>query len=148
MSEDLLPRMRSPDPGAGESIRARWQSLSRDYGKLAPIDDGVVCLTCGGAPLRDVGDLLLLGHDRALADAELYVVSGHTARTGEFFDVDDIDDIEAIERWSRALDGASASGVAPPVPRGFWASYLHWRTPLGMARNAERRSTARIRLRS
>ncbi len=84
--------------------------------------------------LPDVGALLLHGHDEALAEAEAYVVEGHTTRTGELIDCDDIDDTRALDRCARVLDAASLEGHAPPVPQGFWLAFLHWRTPLGMVR--------------
>lgn len=146
MSEDLLGLMRSREPASGEPLAARWRRLAMDFAKLPPLLEGDYHLVVSGAPLRDVGELLLRGHEKGLADAERYVVEGHTARTGEVVDVDDIDDVDALERWVRRLDRASAEGYAPPAPLGFWASYLHWRTPLGMARIAESRSSSRLRV--
>ncbi len=108
---------------------ARWVRLGQDFARL-PLLDGRV---------RDVGALLLTGHDAALAEAERYVVEGHTIRTGDVIEWDDIDDHTTLARWAAALESASEQGFAPPVPGGFWASFLTWRTPLGMARLTERR---------
>jgi hypothetical protein len=123
--------------GPGEAMRARWARLAEDYGQL----ESVAHLEIAGTTqiVRDVGELLLHGHDDALADAERYVVLGHTIRTGHVVDCDDVDDREALDRWVRELEQASADGHAPPAPQGFWASFLRWRTPLGMARLTERR---------
>ncbi len=84
---------------------------------------------------------MLGGHDEALAEAERYVVLGHTMRTGHVVELDDIDDRDALDRWARELSRASPEGFAPPAPAGFWASFLRWRTPLGMARLSDRRRT-------
>ncbi len=131
-------------PGSGptstrsEAMRARWTRLSDDFARLPPLSHSTV-----PGPLRDVGELLLQGHDDALADAERYVVEGHTARTGHLVDYDDIDDEDSLFKWAAELDRASEQGFAPPVPCGFWCSFLHWRTPLGMARLTERRIRSR-----
>lgn len=120
---------------SGEAVRARWMRLADDFARLtcvAVIDSRIV--------VRDVGELLVRGHhDEALAEAERYVSFGHTTRTGHVVECDDIDDDESLARWVRELDRASDEGFAPPVPDGFWASFLRWRTPLGMARLTDRR---------
>ncbi len=119
-------------------MQARWSRLAEDFARL-PFVDGVGGERLSSTALRDVGALLLSGqHDVALADAEHYVVEGHTIRTGHVVDFDDIDDASALVRWAGELDRASDEGWAPPVPAGFWASFLWWRTPLGMARLTER----------
>lgn len=135
MAVDIVPSPKIHGPG--EAMRARWARLAEDLGRLAP----VASVSIGGVehPLRDVGELLLRGHDDALADAERYVVLGHTMRTGHVVDFDDIDDQDSLERWVRELELASGEGFAPPAPHGFWASFLRWRTPMGMARLTERR---------
>ena len=116
-------------------MQARWARLADDFARLPFVDDAGSARTA----LRDVGALLASGeHDVALADAEHYVVEGHTIRTGHVVDFDDIDDESALIRWANELDRASEEGWAPPVPVGFWASFLWWRTPLGMARLTER----------
>lgn len=135
MAVDIVPSPKIQGPG--EAMRARWARLAEDFGRLA----SVASLEIGGAThlVRDVGELLLRGHDDALSDAERYVVLGHTMRTGHVIEFDDVDDDDALDRWVRELDVASAEGFAPPAPPGFWASFLRWRTPLGMARLTERR---------
>lgn len=135
MAVDIVPSPKIQGPG--EAMRARWARLAEDFGRLS----SVASLEIAGAThlVRDVGELLLRGHDDALADAERYVVLGHTMRTGHVIEFDDVDDDEALDRWVRELDIASAEGFAPPAPSGFWASFLRWRTPLGMARLTERR---------
>jgi hypothetical protein len=144
----------SPPPSTGadcERVRARWSRLCADFARLPrldrqsnrafdPRDPDVMLEAC----VRDVGELLLLGHDDALADAERYVAEGHTMRTGQVVEFDDIDDDDALRRWADELERASAHGWAPPAPRGFWASFLRWRTPLGMARLTDRRSRPRF----
>lgn len=125
-------------------MQARWARLAEDFARLPVVDEASSERGARAArtPLRDVGALLLSGqHDVALADAEHYVVEGHTIRTGHVVEFDDIDDEDALVRWARELDRASAEGFAPPVPAGFWASFLCWRTPLGMARLTERPSS-------
>jgi len=120
---------------SGEAVRARWVRLADDFARLP-------CVVSHDSRLlvRDVGELLIRGlHDEALAEAERYVSYGHTIRTGHVVECDDIDDVECLARWVRELDRASAEGYAPPVPDGFWASFLRWRTPLGMARLTDRR---------
>ncbi len=123
------PHHRSTTPSALEDRAARWTRLQSDYARLPLIDERV----------RDVGALLMGGHDHALAEAERYIVEGHTIRTGDVIEWDDIDDHATLGRWVEALDAASKDGFAPPAPQGFWASFLTWRTPLGMARLSERR---------
>ena len=132
-----------------EHLKARWTRLSADFSRLPvvhvpssrPFDPKSPPET---PRLRDVGELLFMGHDMALADAELYVAEGHTIRTGQLVEFDDVDDEEALDRWAKELDRASASGWAPPAPAGFWASFLRGRTPLGMARLTERRLKPRL----
>jgi hypothetical protein len=120
---------------SGEAVRARWLRLADDFARLP-----CVAVLEARLPIRDVGELLIRGqHDETLAEAERYVSSGHTIRTGHVVECDDIDDFECLARWVRELDRASAEGYAPPVPEGFWASFLRWRTPLGMARLTDRR---------
>lgn len=120
---------------SGEAARARWVRLADDFARL-PCE--IVLDT--RLTIRDVGELLVRGrHDEALAEAERYVSYEHTIRTGHVVECDDIDDVECLARWVRELDRASAEGHAPPVPEGFWASFLRWRTPLGMARLTDRR---------
>lgn len=114
-----------------EVLRARWARLADDFSRLSLVDRFI-----------DVGELLLRGHDDALAEAERYVVMGHTIRTGHVVEFDDIDDEESLVRWATELDASSKGGWAPPVPEGFWASFLRWRTPLGMARLTDRRIRA------
>jgi len=135
MAVDIVPSPKIHGPG--EAMRARWARLAQDFGRLASVGHVEV----GGVSqvMRDVGELLLRGHDDALADAERYVVLGHTMRTGHVVECDDVDDHEALDRWVRELESASSEGFAPPAPAGFWASFLRWRTPLGMARLTERR---------
>ncbi len=128
------PRLTTPMPTTSSATNAleraaRWVRLAQDFARL-PLLEGRV---------RDVGALLLTGHDAALAEAERYVIEGHTIRTGDVIEWDDIDDHATLARWATALEGASEQGFAPPVPTGFWASFLTWRTPLGMARLTERR---------
>lgn len=134
-SGDILPSPKIQGPG--DAMRARWARLAEDFARLAP----VASVEIGEQlqQLRDVGELLLRGHDDALADAERYVVLGHTMRTGHVIDFDDVDDDDALVRWVHELELATTDGFAPPAPHGFWASFLRWRTPLGMARLTERR---------
>jgi hypothetical protein len=144
----------APTGAADEAVRARWARLAADFVRLPLIDAAAHATRCNSdaptAPVpvafsvRDVGELLLEGHDSALADAERYVAEGHTIRTGQLVEFDDIDDHVALARWSAELERASARGWAPPAPAGFWASFLRWRTPLGMARLTERRVRTRI----
>ena len=122
-------------PRSPRALDLRCFQLASDYARLAVLP--------GTGALRDVGALLLLGHDHALAEAERYVGEGHTARTGDIVECDDIDDLRALDRWSRILDRASDEGHAPPVPVGFWGSFLRWRTPLGMIRSM---SSSRLRI--
>ena len=135
MALDPIPAPMTTMRSSGEVSRARWVRLADDFARLscvAVIDSRIV--------VRDVGELLLRGqHDEALAEAERYVSYQHTTRTGHVVECDDIDDVECLARWVRELDRASAEGHAPPVPEGFWASFLRWRTPLGMARLTDRR---------
>lgn len=141
MTADPIPRLSGAAPS--DAMRARWARLADDFARLPmitePADVGASIPREVG--LRDVGDLLLRGHDEALAEAERYVVIGHTMRTGHVVEFDDIDDRVALARWVRELDHASSEGFAPPAPAGFWASFLRWRTPLGMARLSDRRRT-------
>lgn len=119
-------------------MQARWTRLAEDFARLPIVD----VATAARPALRDVGALLISGqHDVALADAEHYVVEGHTIRTGHVVESDDIDDEAGLARWAAELDRASADGYAPPAPADFWASFLRWRTPLGMARLADRPSS-------
>ena len=127
MPSGLEPRCITPTAIADRT--ARWTRLHADFARLPLIDNRV----------RDVGALLMVGHDHALAEAERYVIEGHTSRTGDVIEWDDIDDHTTLARWAAALDTASREGFAPPAPHGFWASFLTWRTPLGMARLSERR---------
>ena len=128
----------SYEAGARDLLLTRWTRLAADFAQL-PIVAGA---GGGQLALRDVGALLVSGqHDVALADAERYVVEGHTMRTGHVVEFDDVDDEPALRRWASELDRASAEGFAPPAPAGFWASFLCWRTPLGMARLTERPSS-------
>lgn len=127
---------------SGEAVHVRWVRLAEDFARLACVAllesdaDGVRSTFA----IRDVGELLVRDkHDEALAEAERYVVIGHTIRTGHVVEYDDIDDVDSLARWVRELDRASVDGWAPPVPEGFWASFLRWRTPLGMARLTDRR---------
>jgi hypothetical protein len=125
-----------------EADRARWARLAVDFEKLplVPSSDGASREEASSEEgHRDVGELLLLGHDDALAEAERYVILGHTIRTGDVVEYDDIDDEISLARWVHELERASAAGWAPAVPKGFWASFLRWRTPLGMARLTDRR---------
>lgn len=128
-----------------EHLKARWARLTTDFARLPAVDipSSRPFDPKAGPPsrhhARDVGALLLLGHDAALADAERYVAEGHTIRTGQVVEFDDVDDEDELDRWAEELDRASQSGWAPPAPSGFWASFLRWRTPLGMARLTERR---------
>src|SRR6185436_1626228 len=82
-------------PPPCERMRARWSRLSVDFAKLPQLDPQSHRVPHERANekklVRDVGELLLLGHDDALADAERYVVEGHTRRTGQLVDYDDID---------------------------------------------------------
>lgn len=121
--------------GSGEAARTRWMRLAEDFARLPCVS------VLNSFSIRDVGELLLRRdfHDEALAEAERYVVIGHTVRTGHVVEYDDIDDIESLAHWVSELDRASVDGWAPPVPEGFWASFLRWRTPLGMARLTDRR---------
>jgi hypothetical protein len=106
-------------------LDARWSRLAHDFDRLP---------RPRSTARPDVGALLMLGHDDALAQAESYVVEGHTTRTGELIDCDDVDDEATVARCARRLDRATAEGLAPPVPAGFWIAFLHWRTPVGMVR--------------
>lgn len=137
MAVDPIPAPMTTIHSSGEAVRARWARLANDFARLPCVaGDERLCI-------RDVGELLLRGaHDEALADAERYVSYGHTTRTGHVVECDDIDDVDGLARWVRELDSASAEGYAPPVPEGFWASFLRWRTPLGMARLTDRRLRA------
>ncbi len=138
MAVDPIPAPMTTIRSSGEAVRARWARLADDFARLPCVVylDERLCI-------RDVGELLLHGaHDEALAEAERYVSYGHTTRTGHVVECDDIDDVEGLARWVRELDWASAEGYAPPVPEGFWASFLRWRTPLGMARLTDRRLRA------
>jgi len=129
----------APTSVGSDVVRARWARLTEDFLRLPALSN-----TSGETrSLRDVGELLLLGHDDALADADRYVVEGHTSRTGHVVEYDDIDDEISLERWAKELDRATSEGFAPPAPAGFWSSFLHWRTPLGMARLTERRIRSR-----
>lgn len=127
---------RMPPKVPSDVLHARWARLSQDFSRLPRLS---IEPRSPARVLRDVGELLLLGHDDALADAERYVYEGHTSRTGHLVEYDDIEDEEALDRWAAELDRASSEGWAPPAPEGFWSSFLHWRTPLGMARLSERR---------
>ena len=129
---------------SGEVMRARWVRLADDFARLPCV--AVIESDSDGVPyrfvIRDVGELLVRrkdGHDEALAEAERYIVIGHTIRTGHVVEYDDIDDEVSLARWVRELDRASQAGFAPAVPEDFWASFLRWRTPLGMARLTDRR---------
>lgn len=138
MAVDPIPSPMTTTRSSGEAVRARWARLATDFARLPCLSYEIVFedRLC----IRDVGELLLRGaHDEALAEAERYVSYGHTIRTGHVVECDDIDDAEGLARWVRELDRASAEGFAPPVPEGFWASFLRWRTPLGMARLTDRR---------
>lgn len=134
----------APMSARSEQVRARWTRLAHDFARLPTLKLGRDASPARDAAklslMRDVGALLLLGHDAALTDAERYVVEGHTRRTGHVVDFDDVDDDEALAAWAKELDRASDEGWAPPAPLGFWASFLRWRTPMGMSRFAERRS--------
>lgn len=143
MALELIPSSKAQ--ASGEVVRARWARLAEDFSRLQVIAHVDAASDSPGVAdqrhaIRDVGELLLRGHDEALADAERHVVLDHTVRTGHVVDFDDIDDDDALDRWARELDRASAEGWAPPAPAGFWASFLRWRTPLGMARLTDRRS--------
>jgi hypothetical protein len=129
----------APTNLGSEVVRARWARLTEDFLRLPLLTN----MSGETRALRDAGALLLLGHDDALSDAESYVVEGHTARTGHVVEYDDIDDEVSLERWAKELDRASSEGFAPPAPPDFWSSFLHWRTPLGMARLTERRIRSR-----
>jgi hypothetical protein len=127
---------------SGAAVQVRWVRLAEDFARLPCVvvlesnADGVH----SAFAIRDVGELLVRHeHDDALAEAERYVVIGHTIRTGHVVEYDDIDDLDSLARWVRELDRASVDGWAPPVPDGFWASFLRWRTPLGMARLTDSR---------
>lgn len=125
-------------------MRARWARLGEDFARLpcvVALDSNTDSIPSRFL-IRDVGELLLGGHDDALAEAERYIVLGHTIRTGHVVEYDDIDDLDSLTRWVRELDRASRDGYAPAVPEGFWASFLRWRTPLGMARLTDRRIRA------
>jgi hypothetical protein len=136
--EDTRRWSGSPKGASRERMLARWTRLADDFARLPVVEEE----TNERPPLRDVGALLVSGqHDLALADAEHYVVEGHTIRTGHVVDFDDIDDEAGLVRWASELDRASSEGYAPPAPYGFWASFLRWRTPLGMARLADRPSS-------
>ena len=129
---------------SGEAARLRWGRLAEDFARLACVSVLESGLSSDGSfkstfIIRDVGELLLRGHDDGLAEAERYIVLGHTIRTGHVVEYDDIDDVESLTHWVGELDLASVEGWAPPVPEGFWASFLRWRTPLGMARLTDRR---------
>jgi len=138
MAVDLFPAPMTTSRSSGEAMRSQWVRLADDFARLPCVVAYQVSDSC--LQLRDVGVLLVRGdHDEALADAERYVSYGHTIRTGHVVECDDIDDVECLARWVRELDRASADGHAPPVPEGFWASFLRWRTPLGMARLTDRR---------
>lgn len=148
MESELTSILKPPAAAATatcEHLKARWVRLAEDFLRL-PIFDVPSSRPFDpksppeGTRVRDVGELLLMGHDTALADAERYVAEGHTIRTGQLVEFDDVDDDEGLDRWAKELDKASASGWAPPAPVGFWASFLRWRTPLGMTRLSERRS--------
>lgn len=148
MTQDTNRRWSGSPRGADrELMQARWARLAEDFARLPFVEGSHADRTDRAAradrtALRDVGALLISGqHDVALADAEHYVVEGHTIRTGHVVEFDDIDDETALVRWAGELDRASAEGYAPPVPDGFWASFLWWRTPLGMARLTERPSS-------
>lgn len=137
MAVEPLPTLGARDDVASDVVRARWARLAEDFSRLP------IVAQVGPRGLRDVGELLCrAGHDEALAEAERYVVLGHTIRTGHVVEFDDHDDDAALDRWTRELDRASADGFAPPVPDGFWASFLRWRTPMGMARLTDRRIRA------
>lgn len=148
----LTPPPATTSADVSESLRARWTRLCEDYVRLPllhpqsqrPFDPRRSTQPPPIDAIRDVGALLLLGHDDALSDAERYVAEGHTSRTGQLVEFDDIDDEEGLDRWAKELERASARGWAPPAPQGFWASFLRWRTPLGMARLTERRSRPRL----
>lgn len=160
--QETISDLISPPPPSvgpqGDVLKARWVRLAGDFDQLAVLDpqsSRALVHAKGNAEnaedaekrgVRDVGQLLLLGHEQALADAEAYISEGHTIRTGHVVEFDDIDDEAALRRWTAELDRASARGWAPPAPNGFWASFLHWRTPLGMARLTERRIPARRRV--
>lgn len=124
--------------GSGEAVRTRWARLADDFARLPCV------AVLQSFVIRDVGELLLRRdqHDETLAEAERYIVIGHTIRTGHVVEYDDIDDVDSLAHWVRELDRASTEGWAPPVPEGFWASFLRWRTPLGMARLTDRRIRA------
>ncbi len=147
MNLDTLPTLGAAF-ARSDVVRARWARLAEDFLLLPRLDQAHALASAGGddaSALRDVGELLLRGHDEALAEAERYITFGHTVRTGHVVECDDIDDAVCVARWVRELDRASSEGHAPPVPRGFWASFLRWRTPLGMARFSDRRvRTSRV----
>lgn len=150
MSIEYTSILEHAAPPPCDRMRARWTRLTEDFVKLPLLDAhsnrAFVPSARGGAPflVRDVGALLFFGHDQALADAERYVAEGHTRRTGQLVDCDDIDDDATLARWAIELERASHNGWAPPAPQGFWASFLRWRTPLGMARLTDRPSRPRI----
>lgn len=151
MNSEITSILTPPPPAASgaacETLQARWTCLRADFARLPLIDtqsnrpfDPRKTALCDRGSIRDVGELLVLGHDVALADAERYVAEGHTMRTGQLVEFDDVDDDDSLDRWAQELDRATARGWAPPAPNGFWASFLRWRTPLGMARLTDRRS--------
>jgi hypothetical protein len=123
----------SPPSERSALVLARWSRLAVDFARLPLRIER----------MRDVGELLLLGHDDALSDAERYVVEGHTSRTGHIVECDDVDDLRALDRAVQELERATAAGWGPPAPAGFWASFLRWRTPIGMWRLTERHPTPR-----
>lgn len=146
MNSDTIPQPIS-HRDTGEVMRARWVRLADDFARLScvAVIDANTDNVHSRFVIRDVGELLVRGHDshdQALAEAERYIIIGHTIRTGHVVEYDDIDDVDSLARWARELDRASDDGVAPAVPEGFWASFLRWRTPLGMARLTDRRIRA------
>ncbi len=140
MNHETIPQPIS-HRDTGEVMRARWVRLASDFARLpcVVVIDANTDSVASRYVVRDVGELLLRGHDDALAEAERYIIIGHTIRTGHVVEYDDIDDVDSLARWARELDRASDEGFAPGVPEGFWASFLRWRTPLGMARLTDRR---------
>ena len=148
MESEITSILKQPATPTCEHLKARWARLCEDFARLPLVADPSSRKPGARSPqgvneakagVRDVGALLLLGHDAALADAESYVAEGHTIRTGQLVELDDVDDEEGLAHWARELDRATESGWAPPAPAGFWGSFLRWRTPLGMARLTERR---------